>query len=83
MLALHLPHWAAVFPWLGYKDSNLNYLIQSQAYYRYTIPHHPTRVARKAVLPILFVFVIYLCQLAGRLSVVCRLLAGLTQTAAA
>lgn len=26
--------------WLGYKDSNLNYLIQNQAYYRYTIPHY-------------------------------------------
>lgn len=25
--------------WLGYKDSNLNYLSQNQAYYRYTIPH--------------------------------------------
>lgn len=32
-------HWATGGNWLGYKDSNLNYLIQNQAYYRYTIPH--------------------------------------------
>ena len=28
------------FGWLGNRDSNPNYLIQSQAYYRYTIPQY-------------------------------------------
>ncbi len=27
--------------WLGCRDSNPNYLIQSQAYYRYTTPQSP------------------------------------------
>ena len=27
-----------VFDWLGYKDSNLNSLLQRQVYYHYTIP---------------------------------------------
>ena len=33
--------------WLGYKDSNLNCLIQSQMYYRYTIPHRGQVVPMK------------------------------------
>src|SRR5687767_4396275 len=31
------------FVWLGNRDSNPNYLIQSQAYYRYTIPQYKRR----------------------------------------
>ena len=35
----HLHSYAMkVFDWLGYKDSNLNSLLQRQVYYHYTIP---------------------------------------------
>ena len=37
------------FVWLGYKDSNLNCLIQSQMYYLYTIPHQDTSGADEEI----------------------------------
>lgn len=30
----HRPHWEAILWWLGNRDSNPNYLIQNQAFYR-------------------------------------------------